>query len=65
MVEKRKRSRRKVYSLVEIKDKYLPNRDIASLEKVDMPLTRDSFLDMLKKVSRPQPTSNGTSETSK
>lgn len=51
MADKKQLAKREGYSLNEIKDKFLPNRDMASLEGSEKPLTRDTFLDILKKVS--------------
>ena len=53
MKSKSKRQTKKSYTLKEFKDTYLPNRDLETLENQEQPISRDAFLDILKKVSRP------------
>lgn len=52
MPAKIERPARKGYSLEEIKAKYLPNRKDKLPDETDVLLTRETFLDMLKQVSR-------------
>jgi hypothetical protein len=53
MSSNKKPQKREGYSLNEIKNKYLPSRDIKTLEQEETPVMRDTFLDMLKRVNRP------------
>jgi hypothetical protein len=59
MPTKKRLDKREGYSLEEIKNKFLPNRNMQSLEQEGTPLTRDSFLDILKQVSRPDQPQRG------
>lgn len=41
------------YTLAQIKDKYLPNRDLASLEEVEVGINRENFLEILRRTTAP------------
>ena len=54
-VNKKEKKDKKVYkSLYEVKDKYLPNADLEFLESRDDEFSRETFMQMLRKVVRPQ-----------
>lgn len=49
-----KKSAQKRYNLKEFKDTFLPNRDIESLEHPEPGITREEFIDVLRRVTTPQ-----------
>lgn len=54
MTTKKSRKVQKKYTLAEVKAKYFPNRELASLrDREDNGINRAAFLKMLRKVARP------------
>jgi two-component SAPR family response regulator len=50
---KSKKENRVYKSLYEVKDKYLPNAELEFLESKDDDLSREAFMKMFNKVTRP------------